>query len=163
MPPYGTDAEDWYQPTSFPGAHLPHGWVFKQGHKTSLLYLCGDGRFTLLTGNSGIGWREATRAAEAVFGIRIVVHVIGPGQEYEDLYGDFARISEIHESGALLVRPDLHVGWRSRQWSDSAAEELNSALGSILGMEPGKFVSARAAVGVSDAPKFDDIEIHDYR
>lgn len=164
MPPYELDPEDWYQPTSFPGAHLPHGWVFKAGRKTSLLYLCGDGRFTLLTGNSGIGWVDAARAAEAAFGIRMVVRVIGPGQEHEDLYGDFARISEVHESGALLVRPDVHVGWRCQRWSDDAADGLMAALGAIVGRQPGEFASTQTvAPSATEAPKFDDIEIHDYR
>ena len=39
--------------------------------------------------------------------------IIGPGREVTDIYYDWARIREIDEDGALLVRPDKHIGWRS--------------------------------------------------
>ena len=35
--------------------------------------------------------------------------VIGPGREVTDLYYDWARLREVEEGGALLVRPDKHI------------------------------------------------------
>ena len=39
--------------------------------------------------------------------------VIGPGREVTDLYFDWAKLREVEEDGALLVRPDKHIGWRA--------------------------------------------------
>ena len=39
--------------------------------------------------------------------------VIGPGREVTDRYFGWGRRREVGEDGALLVRPDKHIGWRS--------------------------------------------------
>jgi 2,4-dichlorophenol 6-monooxygenase len=50
-PAFEKDAELHYQWTTYPGARVPHAWVFDDhGAKVSTLDLCGKGRFTLLTG-----------------------------------------------------------------------------------------------------------------
>ncbi|WP_420821602.1 hypothetical protein [Pseudonocardia acidicola] len=40
----------------------------------------------------------------------------------EDPYRDWARIREIREAGALLVRPDGYIAWRqpAATWDDTA-------------------------------------------
>ena len=58
--------------------------------------------------------------------------VIGPGRDVDDLYYDWADRREVQESGALLVRPDKHVGWRSDDLPDDPEEALLSALRAIL-------------------------------
>lgn len=146
MPPPVKDTELEYKSTTFPGARLPHGWVFRNGRRTSLLYLCGDGSFTLLTGNSGLPWRNAAAGLTEMLGVPINVRIIGPGQDYEDLYGDYSRLSEVEESGAVLVRPDMHVAWRSKRWNCSAADDLLQAMTSILGWT--SVEQARAAIPV---------------
>jgi 2,4-dichlorophenol 6-monooxygenase len=56
-PAFELDAELHYQPTTWPGARLPHVWVFDEaGAQHSTLDLTGRGRFTLLTGIGGEGW-----------------------------------------------------------------------------------------------------------
>ena len=53
-PAFEKDAELHYQPTTWPGARLPHAWLFAQdGSRLSTLDLCGKGRFTVLTGIGG--------------------------------------------------------------------------------------------------------------
>lgn len=55
-PGFARDAELRCQPTTFPGARLPHVWLFRaMGGRMSSLDLSGAGRFTLLTGIGG-GW-----------------------------------------------------------------------------------------------------------
>jgi 2,4-dichlorophenol 6-monooxygenase len=50
-PAFELDAELHYQPTTWPGARMPHAWVFdRHGERHSTLDLVGKGRFTLLTG-----------------------------------------------------------------------------------------------------------------
>ncbi|APH73280.1 FAD-dependent oxidoreductase [Aquibium oceanicum] len=132
-PAFEKDAELHYQPTTWPGARLPHVWVFgPNGEKVSTLDLAGHGRFSLLTGIGGKGWNEAARAVGEELGIEISVQTIGPRQQWEDYAGDWARARETRDSGAVLVRPDHHVAWRSETIPDKPVDELRRVLTSIL-------------------------------
>jgi len=134
VPEFTRDKEYFFQSSSRPGAHTPHCWLTKNQRRVSTLDLCGKGRFTILTGLSGSAWVDAAAKASAALKLDIQVHVIGPGQEYVDTYGDFERVSEIDESGALLIRPDNVVGWRAADASDANLNKLLSALQTILGL-----------------------------
>ncbi|CAG9187071.1 MULTISPECIES: FAD-dependent oxidoreductase [Burkholderiaceae] len=131
-PGFRRDAELYHDHSSRPGAPLPHVWLTRHGRRVSTLDLCGKGRFTLLSGITGSPWLEAASHAAESLGIGLDVHIIGPGQELEDLYGDFARVREIEESGALLVRPDNIICWRAMQWEKSASDPLRAALARAL-------------------------------
>ena len=131
-PGFSRDAGCWYQPSTRPGAHLPHAWITRNQRRVSTLDLCGQGKFTLLTGVSGQAWIECVLRASGQLGIDIQVHVIGPGQVHQDAYGDFSRSTEVEEDGALLVRPDMFVGWRAPDASPGSLEALLPALRKIL-------------------------------
>ena len=133
-PAFELDAELHYQPTTWPGARLPHVWVFDHdsGAQVSTLDLCGHGKFTLLTGIGGEAWAKAAAELGTEIGIDIAVHVIGPRQTYIDHTGDWARAREIGDTGCLLVRPDHHVAWRVEELPDDPRSELSRALSAIL-------------------------------
>ena len=133
-PAFALDADLHYQPTTWPGARLPHVWLYRRdtGAQVSTLDLCGHGRFALLTGLGGEAWVDAARAIAADLGIEIDTHVIGPRQTYIDHSGDWARASEIRDSGCLLVRPDQHVAWRAETLSPALQSDLRGALRAIL-------------------------------
>ncbi len=132
-PAFEKDAELHFQPTTWPGARLPHAWLFgRNGEKVSTLDLTGHGVFTVLTGIGGDGWVEAARSLGKAFGMRIAVHKIGPRQEWQDLVGDWANVCEIRDSGVLLVRPDHHVAWRVEGMVADPQAELRRVLNSIL-------------------------------
>ncbi|MDB5524707.1 MAG: tfdB [Rhizobium sp.] len=132
-PVFARDAELHYQPTTWPGARLPHAWVFgRDGQKVSTLDLTGHGVFTILTGIGGDGWVDAAKTLGKELGMTIAVHKIGPRQEWQDLVGDWANAREIRDSGAVLVRPDHHVAWRSEGMVDDPAAALRSVFKSIL-------------------------------
>lgn len=59
--------------------------------------------------------------------------VIGPGREVTDLYDDWTRLREVDESGAVLVRPDKHIGWRAMTLPDDPVAALRDALAGLLG------------------------------
>ncbi len=132
-PEFTMDGELHYHPTTWPGARLPHVWVFAEdGSKASTLDLCGQGRFTVFTGIGGDCWQDAASAVADELGIDIVVHKIGPRQPWQDFTGDWSRHREIRDGGVLLVRPDQHVAWRADGASDDAAAQLRSALLQVL-------------------------------
>jgi 2,4-dichlorophenol 6-monooxygenase len=128
------DMELHYQHTTWPGARLPHVWLFDAaGHKHSTLDVTGRGQFTLLTGIGGEAWVAAAAAVGAALGLPIRCHVIGPRQALQDHGGDWAGAREIGDTGCLLVRPDQHVCWRSAGLAADPAGELTRVLTSILG------------------------------
>ena len=132
-PVFEKDRELHYQPTTWPGARLPHVWLYDdKGDKVSSLDLAGKGRFTVLTGIGGRAWVEAARTVGAELGIEIAAHVIGPRQHWQDFTGDWARAREVRDAGVVLTRPDQHVAWRSEAMAADPAAELRRVLTQIL-------------------------------
>ena len=62
--------------------------------------------------------------------MEIAAYVIGPGRETLDIYDDWARAREVEESGAVLVRPDGHVAWRTNALADDPVAALRPRWGS---------------------------------
>lgn len=132
-PAYELDAELHYQPTTWPGARMPHAWLFdRNGARHSTLDLVGKGRFTLLTGLSGEAWASAAQKVAKALGVELAVHVIGPRRDIVDHHGDWARAREVGEGGCVLVRPDQHVAWRAEELSDNPEADLTRVLAAIL-------------------------------
>jgi 2,4-dichlorophenol 6-monooxygenase len=130
----GVDMELHYVPTTWPGARLPHVWVFgKDGRQHSTLDITGNGQFTVLTGIGGEVWGAAAKSVGKKLGMKIRVNVIGPRHDFEDHTGDWARAREITDTGCILVRPDHHVAWRASKASPSAETDMTTALMNILG------------------------------
>ena len=133
-PGFDRDAELHYQPTTSPGARLPHVWVFDHdtGAQVSTLDLCGGGAFTLLTGIGGEAWCAAAETEAARLGLSLRCHVIGPRQPFVDHTGDWSRASEVGDTGCLLIRPDHHVAWRSASLTEDPKADLRRVLSQIL-------------------------------
>lgn len=114
-----------YVPNASPGARAPHMWLEKDGDRVSTIELFAD-RFVLLLGTDGEGWRDAAAAADLPFAIRVIA--IGPGLDYaaaDD--ADFEALYGIGNDGALLVRPDGHVAFRSAGLPDDPKAALDQA------------------------------------
>ena len=133
-PDFALDADLHFQPTTWPGARLPHAWLYRRdtGAAVSTLDLCGHGQFTLLTGLGGEPWVEAAGEVAADLGLEIATRVIGTRQTFIDHSGDWARASEIRDAGCLLVRPDHHVCWRAEAMSATPKAELLRVLRAVL-------------------------------
>lgn len=77
--------------------------------------LAGKGRFCLFTGLGGkAGWREAADKVEQVLQLEIAVYSIGWRQDYEDVFFTWQQKRGVEQKGAVLVRPDRTVAWRSQ-------------------------------------------------
>jgi hypothetical protein len=114
-----------------PGTRVPHAWVQHGGRRVSTLDLLGPG-FTLLTGDDGARWIETAAAASAALGVPITVHRIGSAGDALDPDGAWAQATGLAPGGALLVRPDDFVGWRTDQFPADPERELCQALSVIL-------------------------------
>jgi len=130
------DPELYYQPSTVPGSRLPHVWVGDSTRKLSTLDLAPFTRFTLITGIAGEAWAGAAGQVADDLGIPLGTVVIGPGREVTDIYYDWARIREVGEEGAILVRPDKHIGWRSMGLPEDPERSLREAMASLLGRQP---------------------------
>lgn len=134
QPPPRGRMGDVYTPTTRPGHRLPHAWLTQGGKKVSTHDLCGRGHFVLFTNaKAGAVWRDAAAAAAKRCGVAVEVHAVGADGDCADTDGVWAQRCEIGESGAILVRPDAHVGWRSATAPPKPADALGAALAQILG------------------------------
>ena len=121
-----------YEPSTCPGAPLPHAWIEDEdGRRRPLTELVAPGRFLLIAGEDGGAWCEAARQLAADAGIPLdavrIGHIDG------DLYDPrcmWLRHREIGPDGAVLVRPDRFVGWRSMGAWERPIDELAEALSS---------------------------------
>ncbi len=127
------DPDLYHQPTTWPGARLPHCWLEWDRKAVSTHDVCGKERFTLLTGIGGRAWVAAAAVVLQWTGVPVVVREIGAGLSISDAYGDWSRISGVEDSGCVLVRPDMHVGWRCQRAAIDASDRLVEAVHRILG------------------------------
>ncbi|MFF5252883.1 FAD-dependent oxidoreductase [Streptomyces leeuwenhoekii] len=134
-PPAGEDEDLYYVMSTSPGAHLPHAWVGDNVTKLALMDLAPYTRWTLITGIAGEEWARASDKVAQELGIPLETVVIGPGRDVTDLYYDWAKLREVEESGAILVRPDKHIAWRSMRLAEDPVGALRGALTTILGRD----------------------------
>ena len=129
------DPQLYYQPTTRPGARVPHVRLERDGVPVSSLDLVDDLGFALLTGVGGQAWSRAAAEASARVGVPVRVHVIGGQDGVTDPYGEWAALREVETTGAVLVRPDRHVAWRSMRYAPDRAARLTAVLEQLLGLE----------------------------
>ena len=123
-----------YQPSTRPGSPLPHAWIDDEdGNRRPIKDLVAPGRFLLIAGEHGEPWCEAARELAADAGIPL--DAVRIGHIEGDLYDPrlaWVRQRQITPDGAVLVRPDRHIGWRSVTAADDPLAALAEALGQIL-------------------------------
>ena len=108
------------------GSRAPHAWVDIRGDRTSTLDLFGTG-FVLVTGADGKAWQEAVRDVTRALGITLGVASIG-GPEIRVGSDDWRAAYGIDADGAVLVRPDGHIAWRSAAAAADATATLEQVM-----------------------------------
>jgi 2,4-dichlorophenol 6-monooxygenase len=126
------DSDLYHQPTTHPGAHVPHAWLERDGSPVSTLDLCAYDRFTLLTGTDGGAWTDAAAAVGRETGVPIEPVAVGLGQAVNDVLGTWTRGREMTDRGCLLVRPDRVVAWRCPDRVPDATGALRDVMTTIL-------------------------------
>jgi 2-polyprenyl-6-methoxyphenol hydroxylase-like FAD-dependent oxidoreductase len=118
-----------FVPCGRPGARVPHAWTLRDGERVSTLDLLPPDRFTLVAGRAGAAWIEAAAAIATP-----PLHCLAIGRDLEDPGGAWTAVLGIENEGALLVRPDQHVAWRSARGVANPGDALRSALSRSVGI-----------------------------
>ena len=123
-----------YEPSTRPGAPLPHAWIDDEGEdRRPIKDLVGPGRFLLIAGEQGESWCSAARELAGATGLPLDALRIGHlDGDLFDPRCTWLRQREIGAEGAILVRPDRYIAWRAMGASERPLEELTAALGGIL-------------------------------
>jgi putative polyketide hydroxylase len=125
-----------YVPTTHAGAHFPHMWLCNpEGGPLTTIDLLRDS-FVLFAGPSGDQWTQAAKGVAAETGVTIDSYRFGGADADLTLQDphDFTLL-EIADDGAILVRPDGYVGFRSLTAAPDPSAALSAALHQILGLQ----------------------------
>lgn len=119
--------EDPAQPTGRPGTAAPHVPLVRGDQDVSTRDLFGRD-FVVLTGSAA--WADATADVAARLGVPITAHLIGDPAGLIDRDGRWAAGYGVGSTGAVLIRPDGIIAWRSAAAGGPSA--LEQALRTVL-------------------------------
>ncbi|MEN3586416.1 FAD-dependent monooxygenase [Streptomyces sp. ZYX-F-203] len=120
-----------------PGSRAPHMWVRAEHGRISTLDLYEDS-FVLLAGSGGQKWRTAVERASDNLNVPVRAYLVGTGPDHDlvpDRGADWAESHGTTEDGAVLVRPDGFVAWRTDAAMPDADRVLTKVLRSVLGRD----------------------------
>jgi putative polyketide hydroxylase len=110
-----------------PGARAPHILIDRAGAQTPIHDLFGRS-LVLLAGAAGKDWCDAAAAISRSSSVHLPCLRIGEGGDAADLDGQFLDRFGVGEDGAVLVRPDGFVAWRSLSVVTDAQAVLRKVL-----------------------------------
>jgi len=112
-----------------PGSRAPHLWIEQNGKRVSTLDLFGNG-YTLLAAAEGGAWSAAAR--EVAKDPRLPLDAYTFGKDIRDPENQFATAYGLSATGAVLVRPDGFVAWRSKAAQGDPRRTLADCLTRLL-------------------------------
>jgi len=117
--------------TGLPGTRVPHLWVQRHGQRISTLDLL-DGRFVLLVGPAGTPWQKAAPGVAGSLKIDLVAYRLGADGDLLDPEDGWQTKLGMPAEGAVLVRPDGFVAWRTDTLPTGPARRLEQAISTVL-------------------------------
>lgn len=118
------------EPDGSPGTRAPHVPLRQTGRELSTVDLFGDG-FVLLAGSRGANWCAAAYRVAGQGGVRLSAHQVGC-EGLADIKNGWCENYGVTDQGAVLVRPDGMVAWRSSGMADEPERVLTETLGRVL-------------------------------
>ncbi|HEY7595225.1 MAG TPA: FAD-dependent monooxygenase [Actinophytocola sp.] len=125
--------DDPNSPTGRPGARAPHLPIELDGREASTVDLTGPG-FTLLAAQDGEAWCRAADEVATELGVPLTAHHVGPAV---DTTGRFASTFGISAEGAVVLRPDGIVAWRSAEPAEDPGARLRDVMSRLLARRTG--------------------------
>ena len=123
-----------YVPSARPGSRAPHVWLTRGTEQISTIDLFGP-QFVLLAGRDGDAWRRAAQGIGTSWP-PLIAFTVGKDGDLSDPDGHWHDAYGVDTDGAVLVRPDGHVAWRSRSGASNPLEVLRNALDCLSGRVP---------------------------
>jgi 2,4-dichlorophenol 6-monooxygenase len=122
-----------YVPSTRPGSPLPHAYVQRGDVALPLREVAPPGSFLLVAGERGQAWCDAAAKAAAERGVDLTAIRVGHlDGEWLDPRLAFVRVREHGPEGAVLVRPDRVVAWRSTGASPTPEDVIADAFDQVL-------------------------------
>lgn len=116
-----------------PGTRAPHVWLDQHGERLSTIDLFWDA-FVLITGPDGGAWHEAATRLSKRAKVPLRSVRIGVDGDYTAPEADWAAAYGISPRGAVLVRPDAFVAWRSTDGQEDPEAVLARVLCQATGI-----------------------------
>jgi hypothetical protein len=127
--PHEGSFENPRQPSGVPGSRAANLRFQYKGNETSLYDLC-DGQWVLLAGPHGDQWQAAARRIDSRGDLQLRSFRIG--SELADNSGRWSSAYGISPDGAVLIRPDNFVAWRSKGAAHEHEQTLRGAITRLL-------------------------------
>ncbi|GAA0360204.1 FAD-dependent oxidoreductase [Bacillus horti] len=114
-----------------PGKRAPHVWCSYRGKRISTIDLLGK-TFVLFTGDKGKEWLDAASNVSLCLEITIQAYQISAYGDLVDIDNNWSEAYGIRSEGAVLIRPDGFVAWRTNGQMAYKAEILAEVFQQIL-------------------------------
>lgn len=113
------------------GSRAPHIWVKHQGKRISTLDLFTKS-FIIIAGADGNEWCNAAPKVASSLNTEVIAYRAGSNHELIAPGGQWEYAAGISSTGAVLVRPDGFVAWRSWSTPPNIQHMLEDALKKVL-------------------------------
>ncbi|SEG58802.1 2-polyprenyl-6-methoxyphenol hydroxylase [Nonomuraea solani] len=117
-------------PNGRPGSRAPHVVLDWDGQRIAISDLFGSGFVLLADRECGQAWMDAGRLVKERLGVGLTRLLVN--DELMDVEGVFRERYGVGGGGAVLVRPDGYVAWRSPDLVTDPADTLERVLRRVL-------------------------------
>ncbi len=132
-PPPNDDDIRLYPPDTRPGSPLPHAGVERPGERRALRDVAPPTHWLLIAGEDGAAWCAGAAVTAVERGLDLTAVRVGHlDGDWLDPRLAFVRVRGFGRGGAILVRPDRVIAWRSLEPATDAAAQLGAALDQVL-------------------------------
>ncbi|WDL90475.1 FAD-dependent monooxygenase [Bacillus sp. HNR-4] len=114
-----------------PGTRAPHFFGTYDGKEVSILDLLGND-FVLLTIAENRTWAECVQNVSSTLGINIKFYSVGLRGDFIAQEDIFRKLYGLGDEGAVLIRPDGFIGWRSEKEVVNLDTVLNEVMNHLL-------------------------------
>ncbi|PES72139.1 FAD-binding monooxygenase [Bacillus cereus] len=114
-----------------PGTRAPHFCGTYDGKEISILDLLGND-FVLLIGAENRAWADCAQDVSAELGINIKVYRVGLTGDFIAQENVFRELYGLENEGAVVIRPDSFIAWRSAKGTANLRTVLNEVMNHLL-------------------------------
>lgn len=127
-----------YLPTTLPGSRAPYVKLIDENNKAIATLDLFEKEYVLLVGSDGYDWQTAGHELAQLFSLPLNIYRVGNNGNLTDPDCAWQTIYEITAEGAVLIRPDGHVAWRSTTSVDNPKDVLSTITRTIILMNCSK-------------------------